>query len=161
MFVVADREPRSPAVLGPLSRVWRRAERPVSDYDVPRPVRLMMVRSGLLFGILALGLCSPAVLASDDGGWLELRRDQRIYRERVGPLSPSEDADLRLLERRQGLDLQGLEQRQRWRRQGAPHDRGTGTGKGATAGFGLRQQQRRDADEQRLDWRIEREVLGR
>ncbi|MBK1702453.1 hypothetical protein [Thiococcus pfennigii] len=131
---------------------------------------LAMVRRAVLLGLLALGSGTPTALAGDRAaeggltaspaaGWLELQRDQRVYRERVGPLSPREEADLRLLERRQGLDQQALEQRQRQQRQRPPY--GSGAAAGAAGGLGLRQQQRREADEQRLDWRIEREVLGR
>jgi hypothetical protein len=46
-------------------------------------------------------------------GWLELERDQRVYRERVEPLPLPDQRRLEAIERAQRDDLRALQQRQR------------------------------------------------
>jgi hypothetical protein len=70
-----------------------------------------------MFG-LAAGLIlamAPAPRAGEHesaAGWLQLKRDQRVYRDRVAPLDLREQRELSIIERRQRDRLRRIEQRQ-------------------------------------------------
>jgi hypothetical protein len=74
--------------------------------------------SCLVCGAVALGLASsPEPLTAQErpaaSGWLQLDRDQQVYRQQVEPLDLGEERALGIIERQQRLDLRGVEQRQR------------------------------------------------
>jgi len=67
------------------------------------------------FGVsVALSAALQAGPHQSAQGWLQLEQDQRAYRERVAPLDLREQRELSTIERQQRLDLQSLQQRQRW-----------------------------------------------
>jgi hypothetical protein len=79
-------------------------------------VRLRALRTW--WTLLTLCLCSGVGLGQpsshqDAAGWLQLKSDQRRYREEVSPLTPREGADLEHLEQRQQRELRELQSRQR------------------------------------------------
>jgi hypothetical protein len=45
-------------------------------------------------------------------GWLELQQDQRVYRDKVGPLPPAEAARLDRMEAQEVMDRRALDQRE-------------------------------------------------
>lgn len=70
--------------------------------------------------LLCLGLCLAATAVTGisqsaeptrAAGWLQLERDQRTYRQRVGPLDLREARELSTVERVQRNDLRAVEQR--------------------------------------------------
>lgn len=85
--------------------------------------------------------------------WLELKGDQRRYRERIEALPPREDAQLRRLEQRQRESLRTLEEKRP-----LPRDSASPTEPAKALGRQLRQQRRFEA--QRLKGRIERQYQG-
>ena len=80
------------------------------------------------FGGLMLGLILAMHAHADDRGgvarqqrteargWLQLERDQAVFRERVEPLSPSASRGLEIRERMERNDKRALDLRQRQRR---------------------------------------------
>ncbi|MEY6433443.1 hypothetical protein ABC977_13625 [Thioalkalicoccus limnaeus] len=111
----------------------------------------------LLFGsvpVMPFADAAGSGQVAQDAGWLQLRHDQRVYRERVGPLSGYADQNLRRIEQRQQTDWRATE-----------FDRGSVgrpiSGLEETAGgLGRRQLEQRRIDQQRLGGRIERETLN-
>jgi hypothetical protein len=100
----------------------------------------------------------------DRGAWLQLRRDQTVYRERVEPLDLRDQRRLEAVERGQGLELEAVLQRQRLersrrrlreRRLGAGGDR---PGDAARRGD-MANRHRQLIQEQRLRTRIQQQTL--
>lgn len=91
-------------------------------------------------------------------GWLQLKQDQRSYREGVEPLAPGKASRLDRLERSQQMGARELEQRQR---QSLNRDRSRRRGAEAehTIARPRERQSRRQLDRQRLEMRIQRETL--
>jgi len=125
--------------------------------------RIALVHRAPILVILALGSSLIAVTAgaetdrrnriadaSTGEAWLELKGDQRRYRERIEALPPRDDAQLRHLELRQREALRGLE------RQPRPPRHSPAPAEPAKA-LGRELRQRRRLDAQRLEGRIERQ----
>jgi hypothetical protein len=107
---------------------------------------------------------SMAQRPADRGAWLQLRRDQAIYRERVEPLDLRDQRRLEVIEREQVMELEAVLQRQRLersrqrlreRRLGSGTDRGVGAADRADMANRHRQLIR----EQRLRTRIQQQTL--
>jgi hypothetical protein len=132
---------------------------------------LRQVRFGLFTAVAALAVLSPEldILAADPGnvggqqrlqakGWLQLKQDQKTYRENVEPLAPRDAARLDRLELRQQGRARELEQRQRRSLStGGNRRRGIDVERPASRPRNL--ESRRQLDRQRLDMRIQRETL--
>lgn len=121
-----------------------------------RPARRL---TAVLFALLWLDVCAQAVPQEEAAGWLRLKSDQRVYRERAKQATPREGRQLEGREFREGLELRTLQQRQRQeleaeaRRERARHtDRRVRTPPMV--------HQRRESESQRLNRRIQRETLG-
>jgi hypothetical protein len=84
-----------------------------------------------------------ALQQQQESGWLQLKQDQKTYREGVEPLAPPAAKSLDRLERRQQTDM-----RQLWLRQRQALDAIRNRQRGAEA-----------HDRQRLEMRIQRETL--
>jgi hypothetical protein len=91
-------------------------------------------------------------------GWLQLKQDQKTYREGVEPLAPPAAKSLDRLERRQQTDM-----RQLWLRQRQALDAIRNRQRGAEAqdqqSHRIRLESQRQLDRQRLEMRIQRETL--
>lgn len=91
-------------------------------------------------------------------GWLQLKQDQKTYRESVEPLAPGKASRLDQLERSQKGRARGLEQRQR---QSLNRERNRWRGVGAERPVARPREfeSQRQFDRQRLEMRIQRETL--
>jgi len=92
-------------------------------------------------------------------GWLQLKQDQKTFRDDVQPLQPSTANRLDQLERRQQLDLRALDQQQR---QALDRDRNLGRGpssKTPSASLQRDLRTRHEDERQRLKMRIQRDTL--
>lgn len=125
-----------------------------------------------LIGLLLLGQTVAMQASADDRssiarqqrnearGWLQLERDQAVYRERVAPLSPSQARELGIRERMESNDKRALDLRQRQTLQSLERKARLSEGAGdrrpqsRVSGPTLRRQ----SDRQRLRMRIDREI---
>jgi hypothetical protein len=124
---------------------------------------------GMVAALLAAVLASPLVLAAPGAslsleerqqaaGWLQLRQDQKAYRESLGPLTPGQAAARDALERQQQLQWKAMEQRQReslqlrerLRRLPGPPSARVGVGETGP---------RRGLERERLNMRLQRDML--
>lgn len=131
-----------------------------------------MIVSLKLIGLLLLGQIVAMQASADDRssiarqqrnearGWLQLERDQAVYRERVAPLSPSQARELGIRERMEANDKRALDLRQRRTLQSLERKARLSEGAGdlrprsRVSGPTLRRQ----SDRQRLRMRIDREI---
>jgi hypothetical protein len=96
----------------------------------------------------------------ESSGWLQLKSDQRRYRERAEPLAPADDAYLGRLEERQVRELRGLQSEQRRERRLEERSRRMRKPEARVrVPFGEPEQQR-EVERQRLNQRIQREAFG-
>jgi hypothetical protein len=128
-----------------------------------------------LLMLLTLGLVLAPASAVAQGGageqgreeasaWLQLRRDQAVYRERVEPLDLRDQRALETIERGQDLELEGVLQRQRLERSRQRlRERRLGAGvdhHGDSADrAGMANRHRQLIREQRLRTRIQQQTL--
>lgn len=131
-----------------------------------------MIVSLKLIGLLLLGPTVAMQTSADDRssigrqqrnearGWLQLERDQAVYRERVAPLSPSQARELGIRERMEANDKRALDLRQRrtLQRQERKARLSEGAGDLRPRSRVLGPTLRRQSDRQRLRMRIDREI---
>jgi hypothetical protein len=91
-------------------------------------------------------------------GWLQLKQDQKTYREGVEPLPPREEKSLDRLELRQRRDARELGQRQR-QSVDTLRNRPRDTDGSRSARRRIELEGRQQLERQRLDMRIQRETL--
>ena len=91
-------------------------------------------------------------------GWLQLKQDQKTYREGVEPLPPREEKSLDRLELRQRRDVRELGQRQR-QSVDTHRIRPRETRSPRSVPGRIELENRRQLERQRLDMRIQRETL--
>jgi hypothetical protein len=115
---------------------------------------------------LFLAACPSTVfgqpgLREEARGWLQLKSDQRTYRERAEPIEPRNDAYLQHLEQSQQRQFRALQSRQsqqerRERRRVEVRKPDRGVRGGPTP----RVSRSRELERQRLNQRIQRETFG-
>lgn len=92
-------------------------------------------------------------------GWLQLKSDQRRYRERAQPLEPRNEAYLEHLEHRQGLQLRESQSRQQ-QEQAIERRRERMRYPDRPARVSPKPSQGRALERRRLNRRIQRETFG-
>jgi hypothetical protein len=156
--------------MNPLSTDPVRTSINPSDPDRTISVRRVRVFPVTVFtALLAAALGCPSSFAGPGAslgleerqqaaGWLQLRQDQKTYREGLGSLTPGQAAALDALDRQQQLQWRAMEQRQEQSlqlRQGLDHLPGPRAGSGAGE-IRLRREQERE----RLNMRLQRGMLA-
>ncbi len=112
---------------------------------------------------LSIAFCSGTGLGQSSGqeetrGWLQLKSEQRVYRERVEPLEPRDEAYLEQLEQRQERQLRALQSKQR-RDRDADRRRDRMRHPEQRVRVTPGSKQRRELERQRLNRRIQRETF--
>ena len=124
---------------------------------------VVLVTAVFLFPLLEADAAEPGDIGrlqrQQAEGWLQLKRDQKTFREAIEPLTPREAERLNKLERRQRMDARTLQRRQR---QSLATERNLRRRAGIERPVSIPREleNRRQLDRQRLRMRIQRKVLS-
>lgn len=134
---------------------------------LPNPVKWMPIAAAVLAGTFAAEFDVAIADGGEAGrqerrqaqGWLQLKQDQKVFREGVEPLTPRQAERLDRLDLRQQGRARELEQRQR-RSLNSERNfrRGTEVERPTSRSRGLKEQ--RQLDRQRLETQILRQTLS-